>query len=236
MAPWGGGFRKNTGITNKVELPKFGGKKGHPHYVVDTFRCWARSITHHQDYYTDGYLMTRVMKSVTGDAADVYNWVTRSIRGPGGSIDLGVLLAKFREHYCGSLTFREQHNRVENLRQGNREDAVDVLIRVGSAVHSLAKDWSDTISPVKLESLQHDVFLNRVRSDIRHVLAHGRLMPDRMYESVKCFEIYIARGKRLEGNSPYTGQQRAAPSRFPKTTAFALLHWARRLRLVLIKL
>ena len=74
--------------------------------------------------------------------------------------------------------------------------------------------------------LQHDVFLNGVKPEIRHVLdsesaAHGRLTPDCMYEAVKRYETYVARGKRLENTSPYTGQPRQAPSRFPKTTAFA---------------
>ena len=42
-APGTNGFRKKTGITNRVELPKFGGKKGHPHDVVNAFR-WHPSL------------------------------------------------------------------------------------------------------------------------------------------------------------------------------------------------
>ena len=141
-------------------------------------------------------------------------------------MNLGTLLAKFREHYCGSLTFREQRNQVENLRQGSTEDAVDFLIRVGSAIERLAKEWSHSITPEEADTLQYDVCLNGVKPGIRHVLdseiaAYGRLNPERMYEAVKRYETYMARGKRLETNSPYTGQQRAAHNKLPRTTAFA---------------
>ena len=219
-------FKEKADIPNRIEFPKFGSKKGHPHDVVDAFRCWARCISHQRTYYEDEFLMSHILTSLSGDAADVYDWVLRIIRAPDGTVDVGVLLAKFREHYCGSLTFREQCNRVENLRQGGREDAVDFLIQVGSAVESLSKDWSGSITQLELETLQYEVFLNGVQPEIRHVLdseiaAYGRLTPDRMYKAVKHYETFIARGKRLEGNSPYTGQQRAIPSRFPKTTAFA---------------
>ena len=91
---------------------------------------------------------------------------------------------------------------------------------------SLVKEFDDSISREEAISLQYDVFLNGVRPEIRHVLdseiaAHGRLTPDLMYDCVKRYETYVARGKRLGGSSPYTGQQRATHSRFPKTTAFA---------------
>ena len=214
-------------MTNRIEIPKFGGKKGHPHDVVDAFRCWARCVTHQREYYEDEYLMSHILSSLTGDASDVYDWVVRDLRKANhGVVDVGALLAKFREHYCGSLTFRESRNRVENLRQGHREEGVDFLIRVGSAVNSLAKEWSKSISPEEADALQYDVFLNGVKPEIRHVLdseiaAHGRLSSDWMYQAVKRFETYVARGKRLEGSIPNTGQPRAAPNRFPKTTAFA---------------
>ena len=164
--------------------------------------------------------MTHILGSLTGDASDVYDWVIRSIREPNGHVDVGQLLAKFREHYCCSLTFREQRNCVENLIQGEKEDATDFLIRVGSGVDSLVKEFDDSISREEASSLQYDVFLNGVRPEIRHVLdseiaAHGHLMSDLMYDCVKCYETHVARGKCLGGNSPYTGQQRAAHSRFP---------------------
>ena len=192
---------------------------------MDAFRCWAWCITHLRDYYEDDFLVTHILSSLTGDASDVYDWVVRSIREPGGHVDVGLLFAKLREHYCGSLTFREQQNRVENLGQGEKEDDTDFLIRVSCAVDTLVKEFTDSISHKEASSLQYDVFLNGVRPEIRHVLdskiaAHGRLTSDLMYDCVKRYETYVARGKRLGANSPYTGQQRAAHSRFPKTTAF----------------
>ena len=53
---------------------------------------------------------------------------------------LTTLLQMLREHYCGSLTFREQRNAIENLRQKSNEAAIDFLIRVGTSVSNLAKD------------------------------------------------------------------------------------------------
>ena len=127
------------------------------------------------------------------------------------------------KHYCGSLTFREQRNRIENLKQGSREDAVDFLIRVGSAIEGLSKEWSKSITPAELDTLQYDVSLNGVSPNIRHVLnseiaAHGRLTPERMYEAVKRYETYMARSKRLESSSPFTGQQRWLPIGSPRLT------------------
>ena len=121
-------FRKKSGVNSKIELVKFGGKKGHPHDMDDAFRTWARCIVHQRTYYEDEYIMSQILGTLSGDAADVYDWVVRSIRAPDNTVDLSLLLAKFREHYCGSYTFREQRNRVENLRQGQREEAADFLI------------------------------------------------------------------------------------------------------------
>ena len=69
----------------------------------------------------------------------MFDW-TCSI-SPEGAQDLSTLLQMLREHYCGSFTFREQWNMVENLRQGDREDATDFMISVGSSISNLAKDW-----------------------------------------------------------------------------------------------
>ena len=139
-----------------------------------------------------------------------------------------------REHYCGSFTFREQRNIVENLRQGARKDATDFMIRVGSSVGNLAKDWKGQLTEAELQSLQYEVSLNGVREEIRHVLdskiaRHGQLTPHQMYEAVKRYETYIACNKHLEGKSasPHVGHQRAAAQtsgykpRFHKTTVFA---------------
>ena len=122
---------------------------------------------------------------------------------------------------------------VENLRQGVREDATDFMIRVGTLVSNLGKDWKDQLTQEELQSLQYEVSLNGVKEEIRHVLdseitRHGRLTPHEMYEAVKKYETYVARNKCLEGKSasPHTNHQRAVPQtsgykpRFHKTTAF----------------
>ena len=118
--------KKKDGFSSKIHIPEFGGKKGHPHDVANTFRQWARCITYYREYYEDSYLMPLVVLSLTGDASDMFNW-TCSV-SPGGAQDLSVLLQMLREHYCGSFTFWEQRNMVENLHQGAHEDATDFMI------------------------------------------------------------------------------------------------------------
>ena len=140
-----------------------------------------------------------------------------------------------REHYCGSLTFREQRNTIENLHQRPQEAAIDFLIRVGTSVSNLGKDWKDELMEKELQSLQYEVSLNGVKEEIRHVLDseiaknEGKLTPQQMYEAVKKYETYVARNKRLEGKgtSSSASQQKATghtlgyKPRFHKTTAFA---------------
>ena len=122
---------------------------------------------------------------------------------------------------------------VKNLHQGDHEDATDFMIRVGSSVGNLAKDWKGQITEAELRSLQYEVSLNGVREEIWHVLdfeiaRHGQLTPHQMYEVVKKYETYVARNKRLEGKSasPHVGHQRTAAQtsgykpRFHKTMAF----------------
>ena len=174
-----------------------------------------------------------MVSSLTGDTSDVFDWM-RSVT-PGGTQDLSALLQMLREHYCGSFMFWEQRNMVKNLCQGEaREDATDFMIRVGSSVGNLAKDWKGQLTEAELQSLQYEVSLNGVREEIRHVLdtdiaRHGRLTPHQMYEVVKRYETYVAHNKRLEGKSasPHVGHQRALAQTsgykpcFHKTTAFA---------------
>ena len=160
--------KKKDGFSSKIQIPEFGGKKGHPHDVADAFRQWACCITYYHDYYEDSYLMPLVVSSLMGDALDVFNW-TCSVT-PGGAQDLPTLLQMLREHYCGSFTFWEQRNMVENLRQGAREDATDFMIRVGTAINNLGKDWKDQLTEAELQSLQYEVSLNGVREEIRHIL------------------------------------------------------------------
>ena len=108
--------------------------------------------------------MPLVVLSLKGDASDVFDWA-QSV-SPGDAQNLSELLQMLREHYCGSLTFREQRNMVENLHQGAWEDATDFLIRVGSSIGNLAKDWKGQIMEAELRSLQYEVSLNGVREEI----------------------------------------------------------------------
>ena len=159
--------------------------------------------------------MPLVVSSLMGDTLDVFNW-TCSV-SPRGTQDLSELLQMLREHYCGSFTFWEQRNMIQNLCQGAHEDATDFMIRVGSSVGNLAKDWKGQITEAELKSLQYKVSLNGVREEIRHILdskiaRHGQLTLHQMYEVVKKYETYVVHNKRLEGKStsPHLGHQRTA--------------------------
>ena len=229
----GGRRKKKDEFSSKIQIPKFGGKKGHPHDVADAFRQWAHCITYYHDYYEDSYLMPLVVLSLTGDASDVFDW--SCIVSPGDAQDLSELLQMLREHYCGSFMFWEQRNMVQNLCQGAREDVTDFMIRVGSSVSNLAKDWKGQITEAKLRSLQYEVSLNGVREDIWHILdseiaRDGQLTPHQMYEAVKKYETYVAYNKHLKGKSasPHGGYQRTVAQtsgykpHFHKTTAFVV--------------
>ena len=178
--------------------------------------------------------MPLVVSSLMGDASDVFDWILSL--NPGNTQDLTTLLQMLREHYCGSLTFWEQRNTIENLCQKPQEAAIDFLIRVGTSVSNLGKDWKDELTDEELQSLQYEVSLNGVHKEIRHVLDFeiakngGKLTPQQMYEAVKRYETYIAHNKRLKGKgviSPSTSQPKATghtsgyTPRFHKTTAFA---------------
>ena len=66
--------KKKDGFSSKIQIPKFGGKKGHPNDVADAFRQWARCITYYRDYYEGSYLMPLVVSSLKGDASDMFDW------------------------------------------------------------------------------------------------------------------------------------------------------------------
>ena len=177
--------------------------------------------------------MPLVVSFLTGDTSDVFGWILSLNRG--NTQNLTTLLQMLRERYYGSLTFREQRNTIENLCQRPQEAAIDFLIRVGTFVSNLGKDWKDGLTEKELQSLQYEVSLNGVKEEIRHVLDseiaknEGKLTPQQMYEVVKKYETYVARNKRLEGQgtSSSASQQKATghslgyKSRFHKTTAFA---------------
>ena len=86
----GGRCKKKDGFSSKIQIPEFGGKKGHAHDVASTFRQWARCITYYCDYYKDSYLMPLVVSSLTGDASDVFDW--NLSLNPGNTQDLTILL------------------------------------------------------------------------------------------------------------------------------------------------
>ena len=127
----------------------------------------------------------------------MFDWILSL--NPGNTQDLTTLLQMLREHYCGSLTFREQRNTIENLHHKPQEAAIDFLIRVGTSVSNLGKDWKDELTDEKLQSLQYEVSLNGVHEEIRHILDSkiakngGKLTPQQMYEAVKRYKTYVAR-------------------------------------------
>ena len=151
----GGRRKKRDGFSSKIQIPEFGGKKGHSGDVTDASRQWARCITYYWDYYEDSYLMPLVVSYLTGEASDVFNWIL--ILNHGEPQDLTTLFQMLREHYCGSLTFREQRNTIQNLCQKPNEAAIDFLIRVGTLVSNLAKDWKDELTECELQALQYEV-------------------------------------------------------------------------------
>ena len=177
--------------------------------------------------------MPLVVSSLTGVASYVFDWILSL--NPGDTQDLTTLLQMLREHYCGSLTFREQRNTIENLCQKPQEAAIDFIIRVGTSVSNLGKDWKDELTDQELQSLQYEVSLNGAHEEIRHVLDSeiakngGNLTPQQMYEAVKRYKTYVAHNKRLEGKgaSLSASQLKAASHalgyklQFHKTMAFA---------------
>ena len=92
----GGGRKKKDRFSSKIQIPEFGGKKGHSSDVTDAFRQWARCITYYMDYYEDSYLMPLVVSSLTGDASDVFDWILSLNHGE--PQDLTTLLQMLREH------------------------------------------------------------------------------------------------------------------------------------------
>ena len=99
--------------------------------------------------------MPLVVSSLTGDASNVFNWILSL--NPGNTQDLTTLLQMLREHYCGSLTFREQQNAIANFCQKPQEAAIDFLIRIGTSVSNLGKDWKDELMEKELQSFQYEV-------------------------------------------------------------------------------
>ena len=212
---------KKKGVTAKVSIPEYFGKGGHVNHV-SAFQAWARSITYYRNYYEDHYLFPLVVASVKDDATEMFDFACSNIRDD--SEDLGQIVQRMREHYCGAFTFREQWIQVENMKQGDSEEAADFLVKVTNAVNGLAKDWKGHLTEEELDTLQYEVFLNGVK-EICHVLdaeavKHPHMTPDQMYTAVRRFESYVARNERLDGKeaTPTRAKAPKAPSQAARIT------------------
>ena len=148
--------------------------------------------------------MPLVVASVKNDVAGMFDFAKSLYPGDeAGEEDFGQILQKMREYYCCTFTFREQHNSIENLKQGDSEDTADFLVRVTNAMDGLGKDWKGLLTRQELETLQYEVFLNGVSKDVRHVLdsevaKHGQMTPKQMYMAMRHFKTYVAQKDRLD--------------------------------------
>ena len=199
---------KKSGVTNKIQIPEFTGVADKKERIAEDFQRWARVIAYYRDYYEDEFLMSQIIGVLKDNAADVFDYIRKK---DGGTQDLGVIMQKMRKHYYDTLTFREQQNTVENLRQGPTESAADFLVRISSAVGSLERDFRGTVPKEDFDTLLYDVSFNGVNEEIRHALdsemaRYGKLDADRMYDAVKTHEAYMARHQHLrtKPNQPST--------------------------------
>ena len=172
-------------MNNKVNIPEFRGKDCHD--VASTFRSLVRIVAHYQDYYEDKYLMTQVIASLKGDAAQVFEWVRHNHHA---TSDLHLIMDKIWNHYCSNLMFREQRNTVKNLRQASSEEAANFLVRVSNAIQTLYNDWKNHMTCEEMDMLQYEMSLNGVNEEFRHILdseaaKYGELEPAQMYNAVK---------------------------------------------------
>ena len=177
--------------------------------------------------------MAQIIGALKGDAVDVFDFTCH--HGKKHPKDLGLILEQMWHHYCGTLTFQEQRNTIENMRQKSHESTADFLVRVSGAVDGLARDWKGMVSQHEIKVLLSEVFINGVQEEFRHVLnskmaRYGELTEEQMYNAVKRHEVYLGRSKHLgeKGTTPTT-PQKSTPSRtsnssfkprFQKTTTF----------------
>ena len=101
--------------------------------------------------------MTQVIASLKGDAAGVFDWVRHNHHD---TSDLGLIMEKICNHYCSTLTFHEQRNTVENMRQASSKGAANFLVRVSNAIQTLNKDWKNHMTREEMDTLQYEVSLN----------------------------------------------------------------------------
>ena len=162
--------------------------------------------------------MSQIIGVLKDDVADVFDFCSKRGRG---TKDLGVILQRMQNHYCDTLTFREQRNSVENMKQGVHESAIDFLVHVSSAVGSLSQDFKGAVPQEEFDTLLYDVSFNGVKEDIRHVLdsmmaRHGELDVNKMYDAVKTHEAYMARNQCLSHKTgSATTSSSSAPTPFP---------------------
>ena len=177
--------------------------------------------------------MAQIIGALKGNAVDVFDFACH--HGKKHTKDLGLILKWMQHHYCGTLTFREQWNTIENMRQKSHESAADFLVSVSGAVDGLARDWKGVIYQHQIKALLSEVFINGVQEEFRHVLnskmaRYGELTEKQMYNAVKRQEVYLGRTKCLGGRGiTPTSPQKSKPSqtsnssfkpRFQKTMAF----------------
>ena len=225
--------KKKGGVNNKVHIPEFDGKTSNTKGVVEAFCRWTRSVSYYRDYYEDEYLMAQIIGALKGDASNVFNFACH--HGKKHTKDLGLILEQMWHHYCGTLTFQEQQNTVENMGKKSHESAADFLVRVSGAVDSLTRDWKGVVSQHEIKALLSEVFINGVQKEFRHILnsemaRYGELTEEQIYNAVKRHEVYLGRTKCLGGggSTSTTPQKSTAPwasnnmfkPRFQKTTAF----------------
>ena len=161
--------------------------------------------------------MAQIIGALKGDAADVFDFACH--HGKKHTKDLGLILERMWHNYCGTLTFREQWNTIENMRQKSHESAADFLVRVSGAVDGLARDWKGVVSQHEIKALLSEVFINGVQEEFRHVLnsemaRYRELTEEQMYNTVKRHEVYLGRTKCLGGGATApTTPQKGTPSR-----------------------
>ena len=194
--------KKMGGVNNKVHIPEFDDKTSNTEGAGKAFHRWSRSISYYRDYYEDEYLMAQIIGALKGDAADVFGFACH--HGKKHTKDLGLILEQMWHHYCGTLTFCEQQNTIENMRQKSHESAADFLVRVSGAVDGLARDWKGVVSQHEIKALLSEVFINGVQEEFRHILnsemaRYGELTEEQMYNAVKRHEVYLGRTKCLRG-------------------------------------
>ena len=209
--------KKKGGVNNKVHILEFDGKTSNTEGAGKAFHRWSRSISYYRDYYDDEYLMVQIIRALKGDAADVFDFTCH--HGKKHTKDLGLILEQMQHHYCGTLTFREQRNTIENMRQKPHESAADFLVKVSGAVDGLARDWKGVVSQHEIKALLSEVFINGVQEEFRHILnsemaRYGELTEEQMYNAVKRHEVYLGRTKCLGGGGTVpTTPQKSATSR-----------------------